>query len=793
MSDLSEEHLGQNLCPVSDRIITEKPEWRMGTNADPYHVRFQMIGDDILYVMPSGSATVESTEHSLRINTMVEKEILLKKPLYVLIENFSNLLDFTLDARLRYIRHFRGRQAIAGLIFFGVSYLTSLSIRIAAKMYLAHFPVKVVASYEEAVTLALEMLHCDRKERKLSSPVHGDPVSRLQRGNGKPHDLHIQSDPLWIIQTEGYSARYEILNQHILHSVSQGFFGDREAELVMEMQERLFSLLDHKAHIPFMVADISGVTGLSFHTRAMYTKAQKSFYARHKFEALIFYGGSRILNAAIKFERSFVPFKTVLAGSLSESLDIIYSKSKFGDPLEIQGQSKAFDFQKSIDAYSSDVLRYLGTLNLDVDMHPREKLVFEKDHPFQAVFDTIDLINNDLNELTSQRKAEEKRRRELERSLAQSEKMEALGRLSGGVAHDFNNILAGMIGYCDLARYHIHDPDIVLDKIKQIQKGAKRAADLVRQILLFSRKVSYEKTVHEFGQVVKEAMKLLRPAIPSNITIIESIGTEGMVLADQAKMHQIVMNLCTNAVQAMQKSGGTLSVSLTEQVIENSDAAAMEVKAGRYLRLDVSDTGQGMDKETLGKVFEPYFTTKEIGKGTGMGLALVYSIVEEHLGHIKIQSSPGKGSLFSVYLPESGLAEKQENKQIRDKKPSKGQERIMVVDDEASILDSTAELLKDAGYQVSAYCNPIKAFEDYKQNPSDFDLVVTDMTMPGMTGDVLAKKMLQINPSIPVILCSGYTDRLSEVDASESGIRKFLQKPIISQPLAEVIREVVDI
>jgi CheY-like chemotaxis protein len=370
--------------------------------------------------------------------------------------------------------------------------------------------------------------------------------------------------------------------------------------------------------------------------------------------------------------------------------------------------------------------------------------------------------------------------------------MESLGRLSGGIAHDFNNILSGMMGYCELARRHINHPEIVLDKIDQIHKGAKRAAELVKQILLFSRKTRYEKSVHELGHVVAEAMKLLRPTIPSTIKIIEHIVSGKKVLADPAKMHQIVMNLCTNAYQSMSSPGGTLTVSLEDVEIGEFEAPDLQFRPGSYLRLDVADTGQGLNHDTLEKIFEPYFTTKEIGKGTGMGLTLVYAIVEEHAGYIRVASTPGKGSVFTVYLPETG--ETGEKQEIREAplKSSKGHERIMIVDDEKSILDSTGELLKDSGYHVEAYSDPLQALEAFEKDPLGFDLVVTDMTMPGMTGDALAKKMIKIRPSLPIILCSGYTDRVSGAEKSETGIRRFLQKPFLTQPLAEVIREVLE-
>ncbi|MFA5904769.1 MAG: hypothetical protein WC836_12615, partial [Desulfobacula sp.] len=394
----------------------ERPEWTMGDLNDPYRVRFCLIGDNIIYSRPSGSASSLSTQNSLYVNETVEEYVLTKCPAYVLIENFTDLTDFTMDARLTYIRYFHNRPGVCGLIFFGVSYLMSLSIRIAAKMYLASFPIRVVSSYEEAVDFALEILKQGKVEG-IINPEEDQKISDISpapmEAASLPAGLRVRSDPSWVIRTEGYFARYEIINGHIMHSIGQGYFGRSDIMPVIEMQEKLFLLFDPGRDDYHMIADISGITGISYHTRLLYTKAQSDFHARHKYESLIFYGGSRILKAAVYFGRSFVPFKTILTDTLSESLDLIYKNRFLSKQLEIERECKGPEPQKTIEEYSSDVLKYLGTLDLDVDAQTHERMSFPKDHPFQAVFDTIDLINNDLNEIALQRRIWEEKRREL--------------------------------------------------------------------------------------------------------------------------------------------------------------------------------------------------------------------------------------------------------------------------------------------------------------------------------------------------------------------------------------------
>jgi PAS domain S-box-containing protein len=385
--------------------------------------------------------------------------------------------------------------------------------------------------------------------------------------------------------------------------------------------------------------------------------------------------------------------------------------------------------------------------------------------------------------------------KKIEAQLQQAHKMEAIGVLAGGIAHDFNNILSGIFGYSKLAEMNIHEnPEKAKGHINQILKGARRATGLVQQILTFSRQTEDEKYLLNISVVVKEALKLLRSSIPSTIEIREKVFSKALVMADPTRIHQVLMNLCTNAYHAMRADGGILTVELNEIEMSDQDIPPdLNLPAGKYLELKVSDTGQGMDEETLGKAFDPYFTTKNVGEGTGLGLALVYGIVEEHGGHLKVESVVGKGSVFHVYFPRV-------DKKTAPVEPENdsagiavgGTERIMVVDDEESILTSTREFLKDYGYGVSAFLNSRDAFDAFKKDPSQFDLLITDMTMPQMTGLELSTGILKISGGFPIILCTGYSENFDEEKAVETGIKKYIQKPVDIQGLLLVIRQLLD-
>ncbi len=384
-------------------------------------------------------------------------------------------------------------------------------------------------------------------------------------------------------------------------------------------------------------------------------------------------------------------------------------------------------------------------------------------------------------------------KKQMEQRLVRSEKMEAIGTLAGGIAHDFNNILSGILGYAQLGKINLNEPGKLNRHLDQIIQGSQRAGELIQQILTFSRQYDSEKQPLQTARIIKEALKLIRATIPTYIDIKEEIDSDSYILANPSQMHQIVMNLCTNAYQSISDTRGKMTVSLTELKIEQKQAVYHpQILPGFYQLLKVTDTGKGMDEQTKKKIFEPYFTTKEQENGTGLGLALVHGIIEELGGFVKVVSKVGVGSSFYIYLPvmDDDLMTDSAGQTV-SLKLSVGSGHIMVVDDETSILFSTRELLSDCGYKVSICLDGKQALDEFKKDPDSFDLVITDMTMPKLTGDVLARKMLEIRPDLPIILCTGYSDRISEKKANEIGIRQFLQKPLHGSDLTSLIRDLL--
>lgn len=395
----------------------------------------------------------------------------------------------------------------------------------------------------------------------------------------------------------------------------------------------------------------------------------------------------------------------------------------------------------------------------------------------------------------------------LEEKIRQSQKMESIGTLAGGIAHDFNNILSAIIGYSELSLDDASKDSMLYANLQEVLKAGSRAKDLVKQILVFSRQGKLERKPIQVSLIVKEALKLLRASLSSNIDISQNtVPTQGqdIVLADPTQIHQILMNLCTNAAHAMQEKGGVLEVGIQNVEVGNQElglpnmesekseirnSIPLELTPGPYLRLTVNDTGCGMSADVMERIFDPYFTTKEKGVGTGLGLATVHGIVKKYGGTVTVYSEPGKGSIFSVYLPVIQREEISE-KETEEPIPT-GNERVLFVDDEQSLAQLGKQMLSRLGYEVETRTSSVEALQLFWVKPDNFDLVITDMTMPNMTGDDLVRELLHIRPDIPIIMCTGFSEKAIGERTKEMGIRAVVMKPLVMRELAETIRRVL--
>ena len=386
-------------------------------------------------------------------------------------------------------------------------------------------------------------------------------------------------------------------------------------------------------------------------------------------------------------------------------------------------------------------------------------------------------------------------RSQLSERLRQSQKMEAIGTLAGGIAHDFNNILSAVIGYTELSLDEVKEGTLLQRNLKEVLVAGQRAGDLVRQILAFSRQSENEYGPMQAGIILKEVSKLLRPSLPTTIQInLEVTADQKTILGDPTQIHQIVMNLCTNAAHAMESNGGLLELILENVQIDGNmtDPDVVDLPQGNYVKLTVRDTGTGMPEHVKERIFEPFFTTKEKYKGTGMGLAVVHGIVISHHGHITVDSRPGKGTTFGVYLPVAEQSQAEDTPMF-DHVLYRGNETILMVDDEVPIAELVKLELESLGYTIVTRTSSLEALEAFRANPSRFKALITDMTMPHLTGEKLAQKVKAIQSNLPVILCTGYSEKVREKEVEKFGIDVVLMKPVGKMDLAKALRNVLDI
>jgi CheY-like chemotaxis protein len=427
-----------------------------------------------------------------------------------------------------------------------------------------------------------------------------------------------------------------------------------------------------------------------------------------------------------------------------------------------------------------------GVLDIFLSQHQSDDICYlKKQNDF--IFNIINKVEKVIERIETK---EEKKK--LEAQLFQSQKMESLGLLAGGIAHDFNNILFAIQGNIQITLYSLSEDSPLRSHLDEAMKALNRAKEMVKHILAFSRQSEAEKKPVKVQFIIKEVVRLLNSSIPSTITIHQNIDSDaGPVYADPSQIHQILMNLATNAFHAMENDGGHFELNL-DQVEISSDELTIhpDIQQGKYIKLTISDTGQGINPEIMGKIFDPYFTTKAIGKGSGLGLSLVHGIVKNHRGAITVYSQPGKGTVFTILLPviEETIVNKRKEKTDA---LYLGKESILFVDDDESIARMMARMLKKIGYQVEVRTNPVEALALFKEKSDQFDIVITDMTMPQMTGDSLAEKLREIRHDIPIIICTGYSSLIDE-DKSKKMNMFFIMKPITIVDIGKMIRKALD-
>ncbi len=401
-------------------------------------------------------------------------------------------------------------------------------------------------------------------------------------------------------------------------------------------------------------------------------------------------------------------------------------------------------------------------------------------------------IEETLRKEILERKRSEKRQRQLEAQLRQTQKLEALGRLAGGIAHDFNNVLAIMLGHVEFLLQDSAEGSDIQASLQNVWRAGERATELIRQISLFGRYHEHHLESTNLSQVIEETLRLIRATIPASIEIRSHIQPHcHFILADASQIQQILVNLCVNARHAMKERGGTLELRLTEAAINGKLAQNLGLGSGLYLKLTVSDTGQGIPASAEEHIFEPFFTTKDVGEGSGLGLAVVHGIVTGHGGTIMVESVVGQGTIFSIYFPVVEDHGPMVDTREESFDTEKGQGHILVVDDEPDLVNLYKAALTQSGYQVTVCYNGSDALSIFQLDPDRIDLVFTDQLMPGLTGIQLSEEIQKIRADVPIILATGYSDSISEHNVADYGLSEFLSKPIKIRGLRQTIRKIL--
>lgn len=442
-------------------------------------------------------------------------------------------------------------------------------------------------------------------------------------------------------------------------------------------------------------------------------------------------------------------------------------------------------FELQAKKYNFDIINYMAALDR-VPVFSREKVDIILAYNMGLVGFISSLANRSYRQMVA-----EEALREKQSQLQQTQKMEAIGTLAGGVAHDFNNILSAIIGFTELTLLQQDENANIRKNLEYILSAAARAKDLTQQILMFSRKGDEQRKLFDVHTVILEASKLLRKTIPSSIALhLDIDASTGTVMADSTQIHQVVMNLCTNAFHALPEQGGEISIGLKSITVDASKMADVpSLNLGNYAQLTIADTGLGIDEDLLARIYEPFYTTKKPGEGTGMGLSVVHGIVNNHGGEIVVNSTLGKGTTFRVFLPLVAESAADKKLALDDAETLRGSEHILFVDDEAILTELGKATLEAFGYQVTASTSSLEALSLFESDPNRYDLIVTDQTMPNMTGDILATQALLIRPDIPIIICTGHSAIMDAGKVKDLGIRALLMKPLESRVLIREIRK----
>lgn len=766
-------------CPLTGLKIVQKKDWSNVFIATRYKTEFYIIGDSILYSRPQGFADFQSVKKYMAYADQVAEHIGDGKKPFVFIEDFGKLRGSHPDARRYYLDNIYKNDRKTWTIFCNISMPLKIAIKIGKRLLPESKHVRVKKNYHDAVHYAMTILDI---EKPAVESIKYEILDGFKQGQTSLCPVKLMFKKECQISTKEYINHAVVINDHILHSWSKGYLRSKHIPVIDQMRLQCMSNIPEGASLDYIVINTKEFNAGSRRARLKYMQSLKDWHSRFPFKSYIVYNANIFMQTSLLLAKTLMPFEIRIAKDLPDVLRIIHEDDPLLETGFLNKQSK-LDAPKVTPEDIDDLLGMIGNLDWEKQGLTQQYRV-EKEHPFFYVYEALTLIKEELDDLIKQRQA-------LQTQLYQSQKMESIGRLAGGVAHDFNNILQMIMGNIEFAIDETQEGTEVNKNLKEVKQVSLKGAGIVRQLLDFSRELEPQMYPVDAGQVIGDAVDFLRSTIPTNIEIKKNIlDTYVSIMADPVQINQVLMNICINASQEMKITGGTIDVITDIEIIEAALKYRGALTPGPYYKIIINDTGPGIPDGIIDKIFDPYFTTKDVGKGSGLGLSVVHGIIQNHKGLISAESHEAGGTTFTILIPQ--VDARPENQLPMAEQSQFGNETILFIDDEKSINHLTKKGMEKLGYSVKTFMDPIHALKVFRSHHKKFDIIVTDMAMPKLNGLDLFDQLKRINPQIPIVLCTGYSDVIDKEKSEEMGFSAFVQKPFSMEMLSSKIRKVLD-
>jgi len=786
-----------NVASIASQLglaVQQKPYWVYESPASDYRVELSIAGTGTLVIQTHGYATLEEMRPALELRDAVIGEVFGGDRRFVLVEDFSNLRGASLEGRRYYIQRLRKlAPRLLAVVFSGATPLMQLSIRLGRRLNIGGARVRLVRSLPEAIRVATEILV--RTGHGGSAPSGLDATVR-QRPDGTTHT--VVTHPDWSFETADFCSHAEVIDGSILHVVSRGRLSEEHVTRVIERRERARAAVLPGRGFDYLVSDLSQVHSASRRGRILYVNTMKEWHRRWPLRMFIFCGVNRFMRAAINLGRPFVHFKVRIAENCEHALQLI-ERDMAGDraserPVASVLQRPRLD-PELLQPYVDELLAYLGSLDWE-SRGMRLDPVIDPDNPFAPVLESIALIRDEVDDLLTERKQGEEMRAELEAKLQRAQKMEAIGTLAGGVAHDLNNILAGLVTYPDLLLLKLPPDSTLREPIEKIKASGERAATIVQDMLTLARRGIATRRRVDLNRIVSDylASPEHRQLLAHHPTVrVEARLGEDLPPTTGSPVHlgKAVMNLISNAVEAM-PDGGTVSVTTALRTVDEPFFGYEEVEPGEYLTVVVADMGIGIAPRDLDRIFEPFYTKKVMGRsGTGLGMSLVWGTVKDHRGFLDVVSTEGQGTTFTLFVPVIRSAPDEGGSRVPLSQLRGQGETILVVEDMPEQRDIATEMLTSLGYRVTTVAGGEEAVE--RLRAGSFDLVVLDMIMdPGIDGLDTYRRMLELRRGQRAIIASGYSETERVKEARRLGVGAYVRKPYLLDEIGLAIRQELD-